>query len=283
MYMNTRVKLAILFICIVFSTLNAQRSRHNMSIFGGIGKQGLNYSALAGNTKINIGQNFGVEYLYQFKPLTYFRIGVNVRSLMSEAYFNGTVESADIDTDGENYVLRTIFTDLIEKQKTYALSIPVGIARAIPIDEKNSIMFTVGANVMFGMRNHYEVTQGSIELRGFYSQWNLELYDLPQHGFFTTNERYTGSYSTKTMFSAFFDAEWDYRVFEKDAVFIRGTVESGVNNVYAGPNRALFQKDGIYNGVLNSSYTAKVYPVVYNISIGYRINLQKIICHCNWY
>jgi OmpA-OmpF porin, OOP family len=273
----------ILSLCFSMCCLNAQTtSKHYLSIYLEEGIQSLHYSLTGGKTKDKSGSGLSMEYNYLLLKNLFIRTGITISTLSSQATINYMESTSSIDSQSDAYTLRTYYFEETEKQKVVCLSWPVGISRIFQIDKKSSCMVSMGAKVSYPLQKRYRITGGKIELRGYYSQWNVEMSDMPQHGFYTTDDKFSGTFSLKTMFTAFVDIGWLYKISDKYSLYGGLFIEHGVNQAGQLLKKQLYQSNGVYNGVVNSNLVTKVMPLLYGVKIGCRIDLKKNYCRCTW-
>jgi hypothetical protein len=110
---------------------------------------------------------------------------------------------------------------------------------------------------MFPVKTTYKSTGGELVTSGLYSQWNVELKDLPQHGFNTITDQIKGNVSVKASCAAYAEAGALYGLTPRLDLYAGGYIDLGLNNVLKSDNRLIYQMDGVYNGVLASNQTDK--------------------------
>ena len=139
------------------------------------------------------GQNFGhiggevsVRYAYFFTPEWGLGLGVDFSTYGSRAKLNTTLQwDGQTDSDGENYNHRAVTHDWQENQRTHMLSIPLTVQYQHRFNDKVGIFAALGGFVGLPLISNYNLVAGSVEHRGYYPQWTLELYDLQNHDFYT--------------------------------------------------------------------------------------------------
>lgn len=139
------------------------------------------------------GRNFGhaggevsVRYAYFFTPEWGLGVGVDFTTYGSRAKLNTTLQWDGLtDSEGEPYNHRAITHDWKEDQRTYMLSIPLTAQYQHRFNEDVGIFVALGGFVGMPLVSNYKLVSGSVEHRGLYPQWNLELYNLANHDFYT--------------------------------------------------------------------------------------------------
>ena len=139
------------------------------------------------------GQNFGhaggeagIRYAYFFTPEWGLGLGVDFSTYGSRAKLNTTLQwDGQTDSDGENYNHRAVTHDWQENQRTYMLSIPLTVQYQHRFNDKVGMFIALGGFAGLPLLSNYALVSGSVEHRGQYPQWNLELYNLSNHDFYT--------------------------------------------------------------------------------------------------
>lgn len=133
-----------------------------------------------------IGGELSARYAYFFTPEWGLGVGVDLSTYGSRGKLNTMLQWDDqIDTDGEYYNHRAVTHDWKEDQRTYMLSIPLTAQYQHRFNDKVGVFAALGGFVGFPLISNYHLVSGSLEHRGYYPQWNLELYDLSNHDFYT--------------------------------------------------------------------------------------------------
>ena len=143
--------------------------------------------------KLTDGQNLGhaggevsVRYAYFFTPEWGLGIGADFSTYGSRGKLNTTLQwDGQSDSEGENYNHRAVTHDWQENQRTYMLSIPLTVQYQHRFNDKVGIFTALGGFVGLPLISNYRLVSGSVEHRGYYPQWNLELFDLDNHDFYT--------------------------------------------------------------------------------------------------
>ena len=136
------------------------------------------------------------------------------------------------------------------------------------------MLASAGTKVSIPVSPSYKVQSGSLTTTGYYSEWNVELHDLPQHGFATINDRYTGDISLKTSVSAFAEIGVLKSLSERTSLYLGGYLDYGLNNLDKGGDAHVYASNGTYTHVLASSQTDKVKLISCGLKIGLRWNAK---------
>lgn len=254
-------------------TTHAQdRSAYFNANLGG-GVHSLKYDLQNGNVKGGIGGTFNLGYSYFFNPSWGLTSGLGFYSAQAKGTLNYVSEMTAVDQDGDGYVFRTYFNDWEEKQKSVLLNIPLGIQHQRWFNGKNGVLASAGLMVSIPISSSYKVTSGSLITAGYYEQWNVELRDLPQHGFSTITSRPSGSITLKPAYSAFADLGWIHKITEQYDLYVGGYFSYGFNNLISADKDNVYQSDGIYSSMLASSSTEKVKLFTVGLKVGVRLHV----------
>lgn len=246
------------------------------------------------------GQNFGhiggelsVRYAYFFTPEWGVGVGADFSTYGSRAKLNTTIQwDGQADTDGEIYNHRAITHDWQEDQRTYMLSIPITVQYQHRFNDKVGIFTALGGFVGMPLVSNYHLVSGSVEHRGFYPQWNLELHGLANHDFYT---EYIGNDFTKDPHSISFKpiaagVKVDLGVIvplTKQLDLFAGVYGSVVcNDIQSGQHELGWQQTAYsdyrqhafmpeYQGIANSTYTNAVRPWAVGIKVGVHFRPAK--------
>lgn len=246
------------------------------------------------------GQNFGhiggelsVRYAYFFTPEWGVGVGADFSTYGSRAKLNTTIQwDGQADTDGEIYNHRATTHDWQEDQRTYMLSIPITVQYQHRFNDKVGIFTALGGFVGMPLVSNYHLVSGSVEHRGFYPQWNLELHGLANHDFYT---EYIGNDFTKDPHSISFKpiaagVKVDLGVIvplTKQLDLFAGVYGSVVcNDIQSGQHELGWQQTAYsdyrqhafmpeYQGIANSTYTNAVRPWAVGIKVGVHFRPAK--------
>ena len=146
----------------------------------------MGYALQDGRNLGHIGGEVSVRYAYFFTPEWGLGLGVDFSTYGSRAKLNTTLQwDGQADTDGELYNHRAVTHDWKEDQRTYMLSIPLTVQYQHRFNGKAGIFAALGGFVGFPLVSNYRLVSGAVEHRGEYPQWDLELFDLANHDFYT--------------------------------------------------------------------------------------------------
>ncbi len=233
------------------------------------------------------GYGFMARGGYRFFFNRHWGIGteLNFKTFSTSATLDYLQELPDaVDEDGEKYLHRTYFNGLKEKQKETAFNIPLGVYYQTQLGNRWK---AVGGLGMFyqlqELSNKYSTTDGSLETRGFYQVYNVELYGMDQHNFYTA-DNFKGEYEKKSCLGLFAEGNLLYQLTHKLELDLGIYFSYGLNyqkesvgSLVYNPDcmEATAYKNAEYNGVLSSSKIEKSHPLAVGLMAGIRYRLGK--------
>ena len=172
------------------------------------------------------------------------------------------------DTDGENYEYRTYYNNWKEKQKLMFLDIPLGLQFRHTLNKKIGLLAMAGVKMAIPVHSTFETTGGEIATTGYYSQYEVELKDMPQHGFVSITDHLTGDVSIKTSYSGFADLGATFTLTPKIDLYTGAYLDYGLNSLGKRVDKLVYQKDGVYNGILASDQVGNAKTVSMGLKLG---------------
>jgi len=253
----------------------------------------IGYALQDGQNLGHAGGEVSVQYAWFFTPEWGVGAGVGFSTYGSRANLNTTRQwDGQNDTDGENYNHRAITHNWQENQRTYMLSIPITAQYQHRFNDKVGVFTALGGFVGFPLFSNYNLVSGSVEHCGQYPQWNLELYGLDNHDFYT---EYIGDAFTKEQHNLSLKQiaagiKLDLGVIipltEKLDLFagVYGSVVC--NNIQSGQHEIGWRQNDFndyrqhafmpeYQGLANSNYANAVHPWAVGLKIGVHFRPAK--------
>ncbi len=189
-----------------------------------------------------------------------------------------------IDKDGESYQHHTSLSSIDERQSITSLDIPLRISfRTTPTRP-----FRLEANTWVGLTittsAKFKVIGGSIATQGFYPQYNLTLYDMPQNGFYTISPRYDGDLSLRHAgLSAGAEVGISRSITPYVAIGISSYVRHSFSNLSNSTDRPQFDPDCLaadaynpsYSSILTSAECPTLRPTQVGIQFSLRLTLRR--------
>ncbi len=253
---------------LIYTNLNAQEAGHYLYLNGGGGFHNLSYPLLNGSEKGSFGYTLNAGYGYFFSKHWGLQTGIGLQSFKPEATLNYMTGSPATDTDGENYEYRTYYNNWKEKQKLMFLDIPLGLQFRHTLNKKIGLLAMAGVKMAIPVHSTFETTGGEIATTGYYSQYEVELKDMPQHGFVSITDHLTGDVSIKTSYSGFADLGATFTLTPKIDLYTGAYLDYGLNSLGKRVDKLVYQKDGVYNGILASDQVGNAKTVSMGLKLG---------------
>lgn len=259
---------------LIGGALHAQETGSYLHFNVGGGLHNLSYGIPNGTEKGKAGYTLNAAYSYFFSPHWGLQTGIGFQSFNSLSTLNTTTSVADVDIEGDTYQYRTYYKNWQEQQQALFMEIPLELQYRFSMGKKTSILASAGVKVALPVSKSYKSTGGQIQTTGYYSQWNVELTDLPDQGFTTVSGNYAGSLSLKPAFMGIVDLGGLFKLSEKIDLYAGAYLNYGLNNAVNSDTKVIYQKDGTYNGMFSSNQISNVKP----ISVGLKVGLYWQIC-----
>ncbi len=251
----------------------AQERNQFFFVNTGGGSHNLNYTLQDGSVNGGIGGTLNLGYSYYFNANWGVAAGFGIQSAQAKGTLNYMSGMAAVDEDGDNFELRTYFNNWEEKQKAIFLDIPVGTQYQRWFNGKNGILAYAGAKVSIPVSSSYKVTSGTITTTGYYEQWNVELTDMPQHGFTTISERPSGSITMKPSFALFAELGWLRKMSDKLDLYVGGYINYGLNSIVSTGSTTAFLESETYQSMITTADKVKL--TTFGVKVGLRLSNNR--------
>jgi outer membrane protein OmpA-like peptidoglycan-associated protein len=255
--------------------LPAQESRSYLHFDVGGGLNNLSYTLLDGTQKAQLGYTLNAAYSYFFTPHWGLQSGFGLQSFSALSTQSYLLETPDIDTDGDSYLFRSTYKNWEEQQHVLFIDVPLSIQYRLNLGKRFGLIGSGGAKISMPISATYKTTGGQMVNTGYYSQWNVELSNMPQHGFSTITDSYKGNTSLKPSYMAIADLGGTFKMSKKTELYLGAYINYGLNNILKPGSKLVYQPDGIYNGVFSSIQTSKVTPVSAGVKVGLNFRLGR--------
>jgi OmpA-OmpF porin, OOP family len=176
-----------------------------LSINGIYGISGLYGTINDGEIKPSQGIQVSLEGSYFFFPFVAIGIGAGYADYASTLKADNYSSSlSTVDEEGDNLEYRIKASNLSEQEKISAFEVPLFLTFRPIRSTKFHFETNLGVKASIPLSSSYAYSSGVITTTGYYQKYNVELTDMPNHGFQTTDATgLTGKLPTKTTFSAF--------------------------------------------------------------------------------
>lgn len=253
---------------------HAQENGHYLKLDVGAGQHSINYAPVNGTVKPGFGVSGNLTYNYFFAPKWGIGTGFGVQTFKSTATVNFMSTTPSVDTDGDSFDYRANYNNWQESQNMLMLDIPIALNYRHQFGENLGLLASGGTKISLPIRSVYETVGGDITTTGYYPQWNVELFGMPQHGFDTYSKFPGADIDTKVNLALFADLGALYKLSEKMDLYIGAYTNYGLSDVSKASNRDVYQvNEGIYNGVLASNQIsgARLFSVGVKVGIILRL------------
>lgn len=131
-----------------------------------------------------IGYSFEFGYLMKFKQFIGLGIGLGLSSYQTEISLNSYNTSLPpaTDIDGDNFTENIEVSDLIQKTKLSYIDLPIYLEFGNPNTYKINFYGKIGVKFSYPVLYDFN-SSGNISNQGYYPQWYVLLYNIPELGF----------------------------------------------------------------------------------------------------
>lgn len=182
-----RMRITI-FTALILTTMAIGHAQElSVSVHGGV--SGISYKTDMGDGGIGFGGGIGLRYTHYFNNHWGILTGVEARynSNTFELDDNVQFSSNEIDDQGSAFEYRVSTSGYEEDQKFYSFGIPLMLQYRGSISDRTGFYISLGGKVLLSQKLDSEASARTMSLRGYYPDLNLEIDDLPAHGFGTIN------------------------------------------------------------------------------------------------
>ena len=242
--------------------------------FGG-GMQSFLYDLRTGasSTK-SLGVTGELKYVYFFKEHWGAGTGFSMYSYRSKSKLDGEDVHRLYDEYNQLYYdYKTEYHNWTEKQRLIDAELPIMAYYETDVTDNASLLFGLGGRVIFPISYKYEVTGGFYQTTGYYPDYNLEIDDLPHHGFGIDITHYSGKLSATTGFSLCFELDLMYW-FDNFALYL-GTYGSYGLTDMTDHDQLLRDEYQRYNGMLASDQVDRVSLINFGFKLGITFPMNR--------
>jgi outer membrane protein OmpA-like peptidoglycan-associated protein len=272
------MKIKIVLFLIFLFTFHSHAVDNYLHVNVGGGYHTLSYPLLNGTQSGGLGGTANVGFSHFFTEEWGVQTCLGVQSFSAKSKLNYISSVPDVDSQGEAYFFKANFKNSIEQQQALFLDIPLALQFRHIFTEEIGLMATLGAKVSVPLAAGYKTT-GTIVTSGFYPQYGdkAELTDMPVHDFLSDTHSYSNNVAFKTAYAAVMDFGALYRLSDETDLYAGAYFNYGLNNILTPDNKLIYQRIGIYNGVLSSSQTDAVKPISFGLKVGLYFHLPEYI------
>lgn len=208
-----------------------------IEIAAGGGWSTLNYAVSSPIEGLNVRQNGSwsvtahSEYIIMFNRYIGIGAGVDITHYGAITVIDGRMQWTGVtDTDGEVYNHHLSITGWRDKQDVWFLQPGLFIHADIPVGDNIAITFAGGGR--YGLPIAQRMSYGGTTCHtGVYPQWGVTLYEMENHGFYTTTaSMQTTDWKANRMIDLVLRAGVQYHIGKYTALMVRAWVACGVTD-----------------------------------------------------
>ena len=151
-----------------------------------------------GNWTVTNGMGLNIEagYFAKFHPLIGYGIGLSYSSYSTDITADPqNLDYSDTDDDGDDYTMYIESSELSEKLQLSYFDIPIFLEFGNPNIDKIGFYGRVGVKISFPLSQKF-TPAGTASYEGFYDQYHVTLYDIPELGFYSDDDIYKNNEPT---------------------------------------------------------------------------------------
>ncbi|MBU8892595.1 MAG: hypothetical protein KOO66_07435 [Bacteroidales bacterium] len=227
-----------------------------------------NIGDYSGTTESNI--RFGIIYranlVKNLNLLTGLQYtSIKSKNVLSDYYF----EYSSTDTDGDQYTRIVNSDEIIENHDVSYVDIQLGLQYRIPLSEKVKFNISLSGLYSINMKKKFE-SNGTFSYQGYYPQYNITLYDLPQYNFASNEELSTsGELDFRSNISILAGLGFEFKITDGMNIQFEGNYQQGFKNIskYENTNYIISDSPSDFNSLMNVSSSTKIQS--YGLKIGF--------------
>lgn len=172
-------------LCLLFGGYQATAQQFSIEATGGL--QGLQYKLTQGKTTLQAGGGLGLNYTFLLGKKWGLLTGIGAGYYSTKATLNdGTYSTYQVDDAGSAFEYKVATKGYTEQQHFIAAAIPV-MAQYHTTGNKAQWYIQAGTRIIVPMNATIKASAAQLTTSGYYPDYNIEVGNLPQHGFGTTS------------------------------------------------------------------------------------------------
>lgn len=264
-------------VCLSIGSIVFAQYAHQISMNFGIGKHNINSTIKDAINMPGMGIYDNIGYSFFLNNHWALHTGFGIKTFQTSKSLTAEYSQAAIDSDNESYERKTKYSSLVEEQKAIMLMFPVSVEYYYPIYSMMDLYASAGVEVLIPQQVNYEVVSGEIETRAYYSNYDVELYNLPQHGLESKASDYNGDIKLTNSYSMLMEFGALFHLTKQLGLCMSGYFTYGLNDMLISSNKELFTVNGVYNGMLNSTQAIESNLLTYGakLAISWKIPVSQ--------
>ena len=221
--------------------------------------------------------SFKAGYVYNLSSV--FGIGTGIEFIQYKQNItleNGTYTSVMVDDTGSAFEFNQVMSGYSESQILNAFQVPLFIQYKKELNETNSFYFRIGGKLLIPSKFKFNSTANTITTSGYYPDFNLEVTNVPSHGFGTERDfQTTNTYKTKLAYMASTELGFDFKLKGMNSIYVGMFFDYGLSNVVdnSGSNSIVtYNPSGLpnnSNGVYSFNKDIDSKPLNFGLTLGY--------------
>ena len=203
--------LILMFFILSFVSLSSQNKLESKKLFfetsGFYGFSGFTGKIPNGNISPQKDYGFSFRGSYFFSNIIGIGSGAGYNSYNSDGSLDKYLSnSLTVDAENESFEYRINAKHVNEILTMKAIEIPLFIAIVKPLKDKVTLSGNLGVELVLPINTSYQCTSDYIQTKGYYSAYNVEFSDMPNHGFKTIDDaNYSGELLYEISYAMFGD------------------------------------------------------------------------------
>ncbi|MFT3823640.1 MAG: OmpA family protein [Chitinophagaceae bacterium] len=172
--------------CLLVSQLPANAQQFGIELNAGL--QGLNYGITNGSAKLQPGGSLGVNYTFLFAKKWGLLTGIygNYYATKATLQDGATFSSYQVDDAGSAFLYHVKTVGYSETQQLLTAGIPV-MLQYHTTGNGAQWYINAGTRIILPFHGKIKAKASQVTSSGYYPDFNIEVVDLPQHGFGTVS------------------------------------------------------------------------------------------------
>ncbi|WP_335964731.1 OmpA family protein [Galbibacter sp. PAP.153] len=182
------MKIKLLTGLLLIGVLLGQAQEITLKLNGGL--SGISYESPVGDGSLGLGGGIGFGYTYFLNDHWGIQTGIEAQynSNTFELDDGRQVTSNEIDDQESAFEYRVSAVSYKEEQHFYSFAVPLLLQYRGNISSKTGFYIGFGGRVLFPTGQKIKASAQTLSLSGYYPDLDLEINDLPVHGFGTVND-----------------------------------------------------------------------------------------------
>lgn len=169
-------------ICLLIAGFQLQAQEFGIEL--NTGMQGLKYEQSGGDDKLKPGFSIGANYCFFLNGSLGFVTGISFGKYGSVTSLpDGTQSSWQVDNTGSAFEYKILTAGYKEKLDFFTAGIPLMLQ--YHTQEQTQWYVNVGTKLIFPFSGKLKTAANRLALSGYYPDFNIEVKEMPQHGFGT--------------------------------------------------------------------------------------------------